>query len=616
MANRTDNRPAKNAFTLVELMVSIALVVLLIVGINAVFKYTTDAVGTGQAFSAGIRDSRALQAVFTNDLATYVANGNGPSDAPFIVITSTSVPIFRDRADEAGDQGVGAAPNGTPRQLTIDLNGDGVEGDPNVPGEIISPIIYNNRNHRTDTLSFFGRGLFHRQTGNDGTYVADMSSQEAYIWYGHLWLPDNSNPPQWTTATLPGSPTGTNSAGLNPNNYYSSQLVLGRVAMLLGGLPDAAGNLYRIPPQPPPPQPPVIFGVDPQKFIQRSLAKPLSPLGQKKWDDTTTGPANQSSSSDGWRLHDSRYDLAGTTISVMQQDLLGQQINFWAASSTSVTGDPTAPWWQYFTSNFRCEPFLIRSVNASTGQVGLISSANVGQAHPYLVKGCSQFIVEFAGDFMTQNNDPTDYTPGVNGTASDGTYGDVQQSFTIQHFPSPGATATTNYAVPASDGVIDFVVDKTQDTSPGKTNPALWQRKIRWYGLPRDENGDGIVQGWRAGLSNNDLLDVVPVRDVARTAINNSVSPVGFTGFPWEHFALLSSPVGTDSFRPVAGTGNYADVNVGISPKNGFVKPPTYTVAMGPYDPRIKMIRITLTVTDSGNRIADGQTFQYVYQLP
>src|SRR6202034_3260999 len=77
-------------------------------------------------------------------------------------------------------------------QLTVDINGDGVEGDKTVPGEIISPATYDPRNARIDVLSFFARNLFSRQTGNPGTYVDNLSSQEAWIWYGHLWLPSNN----------------------------------------------------------------------------------------------------------------------------------------------------------------------------------------------------------------------------------------------------------------------------------------------------------------------------------------------------------------------------------------------------------------------------------------
>src|SRR5436305_4645906 len=55
------SRRASAGFTMVELLVSIALVVVLILGINAVFKYSADAVGTGQALGDASRQNRAVQ---------------------------------------------------------------------------------------------------------------------------------------------------------------------------------------------------------------------------------------------------------------------------------------------------------------------------------------------------------------------------------------------------------------------------------------------------------------------------------------------------------------------------------------------------------------------------
>jgi hypothetical protein len=206
---------------------------------------------------------------------------------------------------------------------------------------------------------------------------------------------------------------------------------------------------------------------------------------------------------------------------------------------------------------------------------------------------------------------------------TDGVYGDVRD------------------AVP--DGVVDFVVDRSADPNYNTVNasPTLWQRKIRWYGLPRDENGDGRVQGWynkgNPALSNDDLLDVVPVRDVVRTCIYNVITPtqtnqgtpptivstpVNFPGFVWEHFTPLSNPgggVNTLQMQSPGAPGDYANVTSGILPSNSnplVNKPPTYTVALGPNDPRIKMIRITIAIEDPNGRIANGQTFQYVFTLP
>ena len=78
-------------------MVSIAIVLILILGVNQVFKVAADTVGTGQALSAKIRDGRAAQAVFTNELAHLAPDG------PFLIIDSHTMDAFRSEADAKSD---------------------------------------------------------------------------------------------------------------------------------------------------------------------------------------------------------------------------------------------------------------------------------------------------------------------------------------------------------------------------------------------------------------------------------------------------------------------------------------------------------------------------------
>jgi prepilin-type N-terminal cleavage/methylation domain-containing protein len=56
-------RRQQPGFTLVEVMISVALVLILIIGINQAFKMVTDTVGAGQTLSAIVRDNRAIQPV-------------------------------------------------------------------------------------------------------------------------------------------------------------------------------------------------------------------------------------------------------------------------------------------------------------------------------------------------------------------------------------------------------------------------------------------------------------------------------------------------------------------------------------------------------------------------
>src|SRR5204863_985953 len=136
---------------------------------------TTDTVGAGQTLSAAVRDSRAAQAIYTQDLSAVA------EDAPFMALRSMTTLAFRNRADEMDDRDYSSAGTVAQQQAAIatsDINGNGVEGETGIAGEISRATDISNRNHRTDIFSFFSRSLERRQTGNDGTYAADMSSNE------------------------------------------------------------------------------------------------------------------------------------------------------------------------------------------------------------------------------------------------------------------------------------------------------------------------------------------------------------------------------------------------------------------------------------------------------
>src|SRR5438552_535043 len=92
--------PPRHGFTLIEVMISMALVLGLILGINAVFKMAADTVGTGQALSAKMRDARAAQTVFFNDISHAVVASDR---IPFLVIDSRTQAAFRDARDQEND---------------------------------------------------------------------------------------------------------------------------------------------------------------------------------------------------------------------------------------------------------------------------------------------------------------------------------------------------------------------------------------------------------------------------------------------------------------------------------------------------------------------------------
>ncbi len=587
-------RPDHTAFTLVELMISIALVVLLILGVNQVFLYTSQAVGSGQAINDAIRNGRSIQQTMGADLANAVPNGLDANSSAGLVITSTSVYGFRNAADLAGDR------DGNP--ATIDLQADGLETD---PGDVISPFRYGTRNYRTDTISFFARGRYPRQTGGSGltgAFVTNMSSDEAWVWYGHLQLPDNSAPNASTqTPTVfvgaGAGPTAGPNAGataspaVNPNNYFAEQFVIGREAVLLRPTaPAAAGNAV--------PGTTIfangVSGVS-QPHIGLSGAAPY-------WSLSATCAASDGT---GFGLADSRYDLAAGTIPQFQANLVA-----WMQPTGSAAA--ARDWWTAtnYPHAFHCNPFVPKP----------LTPQGMAQALPYFVRGCTQFTVEFAGDFVTQNNDPTDVTYNNSGDTRAG-----KPDALVSNQPKPSDGTYGDVITDGGDGVLDFFVDKSADPN----NPALWSRHIRWYGLPRDDNGDGHINGFKgsynsltagaATQSNNDLLDVVPVRDVVLTALHTELLPAtthGVGGYSGENFEWFPSPDQTSdnsTNNPVAKPmADYAAVTpTGVSPTNI----PAYTAAFGPFDPRVKLVRVTITLNDPTGRLRDGQTYQYVFPV-
>src|SRR4051812_38381536 len=94
-------------FTLVELMISIALVLLLVIGINAVFRTTADTISGGQAALSNSRELRNAFQIFNSDFTGFM----GAESQPLLIIYSQNLPGFRDKADEQSDPDSLANPN-------------------------------------------------------------------------------------------------------------------------------------------------------------------------------------------------------------------------------------------------------------------------------------------------------------------------------------------------------------------------------------------------------------------------------------------------------------------------------------------------------------------------
>jgi hypothetical protein len=573
-------------------MISIALVLFLILGVNQVFEYTTKAVGAGEAINAAIRGSRAIQATFATDFSGLVPPGSGVDGSGGMIISSRMRYAYRNAADMAsqgqlngaipaaqfqrptpieGGQYVSqdAYPLGAPYQ---DFSGNGVFGDSTVPGDITYPYQYNNRNHRLDVMSFFARDLFHRQTGNPGVFVDDMSSAEAWIWYGHLWLPDNSGAFQSSAAAYVSPPTFPCSGltkATNPNNLFGNQLVLGRVAMLLTqaqtdsllgkAIRDHGGNAQWYVDDPNPVSPPSGTPFDPRWLTPLSQGSPITqPAG--------TG-ADQSVPASGYSLQTSRVDLANTSIASFRSKL-----QFWESRNNrpDASGNIGAyylenKWWEALLdgegnsqARFQCTPFVNKPMRSS----------DMAYASPYLMGACSQFIVEYAGDYFKQDNDPS-HVFSAGG-------------------PTPSNPNNTNYGditTYGSDGQIDYklVTDNT-------TTPPTTRKQIIWYGMPRYTSG--------APTFSIDNGDVAPLCWWIQQKLN---APGGYAPFE-------KSIPAFDNTTQLASLQENSEYICAWAPGQRWpdgeaVNPPS-------------LIRITLTLDDPTGRLPNGQTYQYVFPVP
>ncbi len=493
-------RRRRGAFTLVEVMISVALVLMIIYGVAQVFKMTSDAIGANQAIASMSRDNRAAQATLAEDFRNCVF------DSPVFLLSSR------------------VAYNGTAANNSVTLTGHpapyyrGMRGsylnaadereNPTSPATSVSPAALSDRNPRLDRLGFFARGQFRRQTANDNSAYNSASSGEAYVWYGHTVLPDS----------LGQKP-------LQPNDQYASERILGRMCYLLkdvSTMGPTTGSYYP---------------------TSQDLTK--DPLGWLSWyTQASKSPQNATIG---------RWDLASCTIeqfrNAVNKTILTTNSQFWyqPMEDQPATVAPAQPADKIF--RVQCDSRLPRPLNA----------ASIANTVPYFVGSCSQFVVEYAGDFL--NQDPTDGTVlGVSKwVGTDGLHSDK------------------------TDGQLDFIIDKPLGTeTPTPDHIKQWSKRIRWYGLPREVTGDNLINSW----------DVIPLRDVVFNTPGAAFPVAKFIRALWE--AEYPDP-------------NYSN-NYLLYPVNAGTF--RYVCAWNNDAPRL--IRVSFKINDPSGRLQEGQWYEYI----
>jgi type II secretory pathway pseudopilin PulG len=589
LRNPISLRRKPTAFTLVELIISIGMVLILMAGVVKVFKYATDAVGAGLAVSDIVRAQRSL--------ATLI-----PADTQGLSINTNSCPaILLD--SQQNDPNLPGAPNA----IVTTSNGDfGVVGGPIYldkndqatlaanPNNLTTAQLQAAEQYRQDSFSFFTRGSFARQTGNDGiagtggTFVSPISSSWAWIWYGQLWLPTNQfSATGQPSFFLPDNKTpsypGIGDISSNPNNFYARQSQLGRVAILtmpknfktgitanpndivLGYWPSGVISPQRqsfIQDQPP-----STAAAPPPKTLQ-SLAYGSLSRDYKDGVNITATPATDPGV---WTVQQSRYDLAGIDAlgtgdpfidyfiprlnSAAVPPLVVPQtyVPNWYVPVTDFISTAAITYQQSLNYRFQANPFPVR--NTSSATLTALISSQAAQTVPLLAPACVRFYVEYAGDFVNQNSNGTVNTtrPGWN-------------------------VAVATGANPYQPDGTDFYVDQSG------------ARHIRWYGLPRSVRGgvvDTNVAGTNVGGVEVETADVLPLAYYCSSPPSVS-SPITA---PFESGVPAPAPVPT------------------YSPQFNH-----YICAWGSTagTPRPTMFRITAELIDTNGRLNSPRVIQYI----
>ncbi len=491
-------------FTLIEVMISLALVLLLTYGIAQVFSLSSQTVGVTTAVQNIVRDHRAAVTTLMDDFR------NCANDSPLFLIDS----------QVAYDGAVGTTPaprkevvgsrtitrgylagfrNALEESQSTDPNHDPTRIEVNGKQLFVDFNTYTDRTPRMDRLGFFARGLYRRQTMSNSQVYSATTSNEAYIWYGHTALPGYAA--QGAGVPQKGTPYANGYYMTLPQNQYAQDRILGRIAILLkdrSTIPNAE------------------FG---DALGGTGLTAPLD------WD------------SRGWLSYS---DLGNATMDQWRTAAnLQYQTNFktwyWTMDDDNRTGQKL--WWA------NCQPVLERP----------ITPQKMAQTAPCFIPHCTQFMVEYAGDYLAQD-------------------------------PSTGAVTDAGAKMNAAsglitggrtDGEIDYVLDTTIANQPVK--------RVRWYGLPRDTDGDGKIG----------ILDVLPLADVM------GYYGIGGAVAPWEK--VLPTP----GLTGLGGDYSRFKTANGMSPQN-------FRYVCAWHNDAPPMIRILMKFDDPAGRLQEGQWYEYV----
>ncbi len=618
---------SRRGFTLVELMISIAISLLLVAGINAIFRTTAATIGSGQSTLQATRDLRNAFDTLNSDIGGMLDSGS----LPYLLIYNQNQPAFRDAIDEKTDTDYKTIlPEGPANTQVIFGSRDGVTSSSsplNAYGGL--PLIADNRNHRVDILSFFSSGRFRRQTGlesnpvgsNIANYQSTHQSDSAYIWYGHARLPQAVVPPLtsdiWLSQVGQYRPPGLTSLGgtpqtaaSNPNGFYAKDWSLARRAILLStptpapnGVPNVAAGS------------PIIPRTGPNGYIAQGYlnadpnanpvaGSPLPTLRPFEYGTPATYDGNINSNLP-YPIQDSGCDLAGISLDAFL-DRVKTATAFPPPLPAAQVPTRNPDWYlplltngkQSVESTFRyaAKPWATRNTAAGAPFSPTQRRDDMALNSPIFMKGCSQFIVEFAGDYTTQI--PAGNTPDAGKII--GQSSDHVLDFDIIFLPDGTKQSRIRwYGLPRHYGVdqfstesdvrpiFDFMQDSSKCNIPLPTVIALPFEKIGYKAAPPSafpQNRPNEVRSYTCAFSALDLQ--FPAKDD---------DPKYFSIDPLDP----SNPQYAATTKVNAGPGRTAEP-IGNAYPQGFM----------PW-----MIRVTMRVDDPNGRLPEGLTMQYIFNL-
>jgi type II secretory pathway pseudopilin PulG len=570
---RTIHLP-RRAFTLVEVMISVLLVLLVVFGVSQVFTLTSRTIGAGQALAVAGRDSRAFQSTIAEDWRSCIPDsplviiGNGTAYATgtdtLNQTTNRDLQLqrgylggFKNREEFEADQ--------DSNPFTVDGDGDG-RVDPNTQplDRIVGVFETSDRNPRLDRLAFFAQNRYTLQSIPNGESYVAVTSNEAFIWYGHL-----------------GRDIGTNSSAykqrgvmLTPNNQFAQERILGRATILLN--PNAprkppdrvdAGGIY--PSNKPSPAP--ANTPDALSPFRTPVRRPIGML------------AND--------IRMAKTDLVRVSLDQIRADLDGLYSTY---NPDDRYNDPTKKMWyqdlwdryEINNSNEVTQPWRF---TAHTSITRPLTQEALARTSPVFVNHCTQFIVEYAGDYLYQDPDPTpaDIRKTTRGRIVDAPGG--RKGIKSYYAAQPGGRFAQEPDYGETDGEIDWIWDRDTQT-----------KSIRWYGMPRDTNNDGQIN----------MKDVVPFWYVINYNETNAIRDPQYDNN--RKVPKNSKGAWEVQLRQIPRVIKFENQEDLAKVRFDDGDPSSFHCDSIFHNDAPAMIRITLKIDDPNNRLQNGQWYQFV----